>query len=428
MNLRLVNSDSGWALTVRINHFMAEAKNGLISPRTSDAPRSSLKFDSGPVWRKVLPVYLTVRITASILAWVGGTSIPNQPTLGVGDYAGTHFSRWFEIFFGLWERADSLWYVEIAKNGYGIPHDAAFMPLFPFLTRVVHTVSFLPWPVCALLVSNLAFLIGLGFVFRIARDLFDSETAERSIWYLALFPGSLFFLAGYTESLFLVLASGSWYFARRRSWFLAGILGGLLTLTRNFGCLIALPLLIELYPELNLLFRAKEFIRFFRNLLVFMIIPFALVCWLAYWHFKSGDSLAFVHQQGGWQRQGMLPWNTLVAGFRQAWDYSRGYPGGIYLIEAGAAAFGLLAALAAIWILPPSLTVLLWLGLLPALAAPYPGRMLMSYARFVSVLFPAFLVLAKLTRPSPLDQAVRVILAALFGLAVSLYAANQYMF
>ncbi|MBU6376827.1 MAG: hypothetical protein KGQ59_12570, partial [Bdellovibrionales bacterium] len=74
------------------------------------------------------------------------------------------------------------------------------------------------------------------------------------------------------------------------------------------------------------------------------------------------------------------------------------------------------------------LIALIWILLLPSLTAPFEGRMLMSCLRFVAVLFPVFLMIARqVTRPST-DQALRLSFASAYGIAVAMYVCNQYMY
>jgi hypothetical protein len=64
-------------------------------------------------------------------------------------------------------RWDAGWYLSIAQHGYsysGNPtqhHNIAFLPLYPLLCRMCYEVTGLSIPQCAILLSNLTFLLGL---------------------------------------------------------------------------------------------------------------------------------------------------------------------------------------------------------------------------------------------------------------------------
>ncbi|MBU6376635.1 MAG: hypothetical protein KGQ59_11605, partial [Bdellovibrionales bacterium] len=254
--------------------------------------------------RIALRVFLTAKVVATVSAALGLAAFPSGNHLAQQGYAKPAYTHWFEIVFGAWERADAIWYLGIARNGYTIdPAAHAFMPLYPILIRLVD--SLLPFPpiVAALILSHLAFLLGLFFFYRLALTEADAPTAERALFYLALFPGALFFFAPYTEALFFCLAVGSFLSARSNRWWLAGFLGLLLSLTRNVGVLFAAPLLLEwirqrrAYPKKPIL----------STLLAIGLVPIGLMGWMAYCGWKSGDVLIFVHQQSQWQRQPLAP-------------------------------------------------------------------------------------------------------------------------
>jgi hypothetical protein len=82
-------------------------------------------------------------------------------------------------------------------------------------------------------------------------DLFDASTARRALFYVAFAPYALFYFAGYTESLFLLLCLMMFFFLSRAqkgnssiSWWLAGFCGLLTAISRPQGLLLALPFLV----------------------------------------------------------------------------------------------------------------------------------------------------------------------------------------
>ncbi|KKS44799.1 MAG: hypothetical protein UV07_C0003G0034 [Candidatus Azambacteria bacterium GW2011_GWB1_42_17] len=135
----------------------------------------------------------------------------------------------------LYSRAnfDGFHYVRIAQRGYGYAQEA-FFPLYPNLIRFF-TTYLKNYVVSGLLISNLSFLVSLMFLVRIIKLDFSYLKAPAVIAILLLFPTSLYFGSVYTESLFLALVTGSFYFARTKKWWLAGILGALASYTRFVG-------------------------------------------------------------------------------------------------------------------------------------------------------------------------------------------------
>lgn len=141
----------------------------------------------------------------------------------------------------------------IANEGY-TADTAAFFPLYPVLIR---TVSIL-WPLfgqpepdrvglipAAFIVSNLAALGAVAALYRLARlDMSESE-AQRGLFYFLIFPAAFFLTAIYTESLFILWAAVSFYFARQGRWLWAGLVGALAMLTRATAVALLAGLAVE---------------------------------------------------------------------------------------------------------------------------------------------------------------------------------------
>jgi len=143
---------------------------------------------------------------------------------------------------GVWERFDTLWYIQISRHGYDNPIPTVFYPLYPALIRVVSVVTRSDLA-AALLIST----AGSFFLFWGALRLFELDypppTAFRALLLWVAWPASFAFFAGYPDSLLLALVVWAIYFARSGSWLPAGALGLFAGLTKALGCLTALPLL-----------------------------------------------------------------------------------------------------------------------------------------------------------------------------------------
>jgi Gpi18-like mannosyltransferase len=105
---------------------------------------------------------------------------------------------------------------------------------------------------------------------------------------LLVFPTSFYLGAVYTESFFLFLALLFFLLLKQRRFGWAALIAGLAAGTRLVGSLLALSLLIELYPYLKS-----------RRSLA-LLLPLSISGLLAYMYFlwqKFGDPLAFIHVQ-----------------------------------------------------------------------------------------------------------------------------------
>lgn len=375
-------------------------------------------------WKIAIVVFLIVRILASATALIAYTTVPPNPIVRADNYAKPSYSCNFEILLGVWERSDALWYINIAKNGYRPgSKSAVFMPLYPMTIRAVRWITRLPWLACALLVSNACLILALFALYRLAVMETDRDTARRAVWYQALFPGSLFLLAPYTESLYLALATLAFLAARNRKWSLAGLAGAALGVTRNMGVLIIVPLAVEFYLQ-----RKQESPPSLLRGGWLLMIPTGFISYLFSCYLRTGNFLEFIQQQSGWQRQFMMPWTTVAEGIKQAYQFAGSPSGGIYVMEAAAAVGMIGLAVYSFKKISLPLSLFAWLHLLPPLFAPFPGRMLLSFVRFSAVIFPLFITLAATVRNRHLDNLVKTLFAGLYGLSVALYVASQNMF
>ena len=143
-----------------------------------------------------------------------------------------------------WQRWDTLHYQAIAERGYTAFENALFVPpLYPLLIQGVSFALDENTLFSGILISNIAYLLGLIAFYRYAfEESKDEKISGRSLVYLASFPAAFYFLAAYTESLFLLSASLTLLFTLQRKWFPAGIWGGLAALSRLTGAILIIPL------------------------------------------------------------------------------------------------------------------------------------------------------------------------------------------
>jgi Gpi18-like mannosyltransferase len=295
---------------------------------------------------------------------------------------------------------DTQWYTDIAHHGYEWKKSvgtspAAFFPLYPLLIRVGVILTHRSYLGVALAISNLCFLGALGYLWRLACWEFDPDAAGRTVLYLAVFPTALFFFAGYTESLFLLLTVASFYYFRRREWLLAGVLGALASATRVTGILLLVPFAYEYARYSNFSWRKLDA----RGIVGLLLVPAGLIAFMIYLRSTVGDAFAFGHYQAAWQKVFTLRlWAGTLESIRQ-----------ILVVQPWASFFEVhnvinLAALVlflgttilAARRLPVAYTLYLgafWLVTLtsPAIANGYPVP-LISMSRYVVTLFPVFMV------------------------------------
>jgi len=344
------------------------------------------------------------------VAWFSRAVLPS----GYAPSRGWAFSPhwWLDI----WGRWDSGWYFSIVANGYTPIANAegqrntAFSPLYPYLVRLIHNL-FIPKSVqtpgtvllVAAFVSNVAFLAALTLLYTlIVRKWNRPAVARAAVIYLCVYPTSFIFSSFYTESLYLFLSLAMFHAAERRKWLPAGLIGGLATLTRSVGVMGLIPL--------GILFLKKER-RLKWNLLWLGLIPLGLLIYGFLAYQVTGDPFEIRNVHKAWEENHMdWPWHALFFP-HPPYPYMQQVDQVMTLLFIGLSILSLRCDLG------------LGTWALLNLLVPLTLTNLISMTRFISVVFPAFVVLADWGERWPwLHQAVLISFAILLGGLMVLWA------
>ena len=346
-------------------------------------------------------------------------------------------------FTDVWARWDSVWFLRVAEHGYSSATgwDTAFYPLYPALVAVLGTIFIGHYVVAGLVISLAASLGAFVLLHRLGEERLGAEGARRTVLYLAVFPMSLFLIAVYSESLFLLLAVAAFMLAERGRWLPAWGVTGLAILTRIAG--------VALLPALAFMaWRSPDR----RRALAGLALPFVLfAAYPAYLAASTGDAWAFVRSQGHWNRHLSYagPLGGIWQGLRGGWAAIEQFASGSHThnywpvvsikdsdpmrtaaINLGALLFLVLF----LW-----LSVVAWRRLGTAyglyclaslaipLSVPSSRWPLYSMPRFGLVAFPVFLALAVVGGRPRLHTAILATSAILLGVAVSEWALWQWV-
>ncbi|MFN8565701.1 MAG: mannosyltransferase family protein [Anaerolineae bacterium] len=146
-----------------------------------------------------------------------------------------------ESIFGVWRRWDAVHYLDLAANGYRVEHPGptVFGLLTPFSIRAVDAVLPGSLDLAAAVFETLAFGLALTLVYKVGETYYgDADLGRWALIVTALLPLSYFFAAPMSESIYLAMTLGVFYFGARRRWWLAAICGVLATLARSQGILL----------------------------------------------------------------------------------------------------------------------------------------------------------------------------------------------
>jgi hypothetical protein len=282
---------------------------------------------------------------------------------------------------GIWERFDTLWFLRIAEHGYDRPMAVIFYPLYPAAIRLAS--GLMPAIAAALLVSTVAAFFALLGLLRLAADELSEVGRLRMLLLVCAWPASFVLFAGYADSLTLALVVWAVAFAREAArktarearWEAATACGLLAGLARPSGVLVFIPLAL-------MAFRSRQ-----TRSLVLALTPLGLLSYWGWLRWSGRVSVVEAYRL----HQGM----TMVPPWRGLWEALR-------LIVTGHDAL-LAIKLAVVMVFAVvslrrqsriqvrledkafALAVILQMLM-------YTGRPLLGAARYLLMVYPAFLV------------------------------------
>lgn len=365
----------------------------------------------------VLAVMVSTRVGLTIVGVLTVALLPSGHPTEVSPATGI-------TVLDVWTRWDGPFYAGIAASGYDArppQPNIVFFPLYPALIRVIGAIggdgSLRLW-VAALGISLVSLVTAVGYLIALARMDFGEHVARRAALFLLVFPTSLFLSATYPESLFLALSVASFYYARRGTWWLVGLLGLAASLTRPYGALLVIPLGFE-----YLLQREFDVRRIRPDVLWIGLVPMGLPMYLGYLAWKFQDPGVMGAAQAIWGRGFVAPWEVL-ARYLEGPVIAHGFSTlGSSLVDLSFAAFFTAMVIFAWRRLRPTYAVYSTVLLAAFLSA---GKFV-SVPRFGLALFPVFLGLALLADEGSGHDAVVSLSLVLAALAMALFATVRWV-
>jgi hypothetical protein len=343
-----------------------------------------------------LGTFLAARVLLSVVGIAGVGAIATDPlylrlALDAREHPPT--PGWHDAIDGT-DRWDALWFERIATDGYGDGDaTAAFFPAYPIISGAVMRATGLSATVASLIVSNVAFAGALVVLYALTTLELSEALARKTVVLAAFLPTSFFFLAPYSESLFLLASLLTFWFARRDRWWMAGLAGALAAATRSIGIVLIPALAIEAWRHRDGDGDPRgRGTRLAATGLV-ALGPFA---YGAAWFAMNGNALEPLDAQTRWERTLTFPTSTLGHGLSLGLR-GLGDPRGVFWSVDIAFAVAAIALLAIGWrkLRSPYRTFAA-LSLLVPLCYPFPPRPLLSFPRFAIVIFPLYWVIARL--------------------------------
>ncbi len=278
-----------------------------------------------------LILWILLRILTSIIAGIASSIRPlTSIELRIPFYPpSAPLSDWLDrAFLSPWLRWDAEWYQRIVIQGYSATDGTAqFHPLYPWLGTILTRIGFSPL-FSLLVISALAGIILLYFFFKLAKLDLQSKDATFALMLFCFAPPAFILFAPYPEALFLLWVVLCIYFARLKKWWLASLMGGLATLTRQQGIILLIPVAWELWENFNR--NPGSLTKYWREWFALTLIPLGYLIWLIYrafflfdlkidWGSVHGFIYSFLISSSASQvvqvQQFLWPWQAIYLSF-----------------------------------------------------------------------------------------------------------------
>ena len=289
-----------------------------------------------------------------------------------------HSGLFPEDFLKSFANWDGGHYLGIA-DGYDKTFQYAFFPLYPLLVSLLGKITG-DILTAGIIISAASSLLALNLLYKLVVIEYNKELAKKTILALLFFPTSFYLLTVYSEGLFLLLAAGTFYFARKNQLVAATVFAALSSATRLAGLAVVLGLFTNIYLSGGL--KRKNWFTVFA--------PLGFLLYSFYLYRQTGDPFYFITAESNWQRQLVVPGLAFIESFK-----ALTVPGFIEknfsaFLDFVFAVFGL-GLLIKIWRkLSPDYAVFAAVSFVMPLFSPT----LLALPRYLLTIFPVFIVLS----------------------------------
>ncbi|GEM_PF-344067 len=312
-------------------------------------------------------------------------------------------------------RSDGAWYISIARSGYDKEpfnlekeHNWAFFPLYPLVVRAVASITG-NYRLVGIALSNLFFFLALILLHKTVLAFgYDKGLANRVIFYVAAFPASYFFSLPWTASLLLLVTVGSFLAAKRGVWWLAGVCAGLASATHYRGIFL-FPALLIFYWQCHWPFKLRA------NILWLLLAPAGLLVFMGYLYAVTGNAFAFADAQAVWKVRWGFFLQPLLTFIISPFELSAGW--NFRMLNFAAAATALVCGVA--WVRRREWAWAFYIFI--SVITPLSTVTLEGHTRYMTVVFPLFVMLAIRGRSPLIDQTIRTIFLVMLTLMTAFF-------
>lgn len=191
------------------------------------------------IFKFVTLIFSGWRVGLFLVTFLGLSIVPNitQPVYDINPPSP------YIIYWERWANWDGAHFLSIAQNGYQ-PYQVVFFPLYPILIKFASFIIINQfW--AGFIISQIFTILALYYLYKLVLLDYKKPISEKAVILLLAFPTSFYLGAVYSESLFLALILSSFYYARKKNYFLASILSGFSAITRIIGICVIVAIWVE---------------------------------------------------------------------------------------------------------------------------------------------------------------------------------------
>lgn len=395
-------------------------------------------------WKETARVFLLSRlliltITTGCILFLPGLIPGYLQSISSGMYP-VFKPQSLNLLFLSWLRWDEKPFLNISYFGYKHTPDVAFFPLWPLLRHLggllLGNVFPASYYLAGLLLANLLFFFALALLYVLVANTFDQFIARRALLYLTFSPYALFFFAGYSESLFLLLCVAMFLFlqrGKRLDWWLAGLCGMLATLTREVGLLLAIPFSVlyvqRFWPYIQL--SRQDLARRLVTYLPVALIPMGLIVYMIYLYIDKGNPWLFtIEESAVWGRHLTFPPVTLILTIQAFFQEPLFVLQLENLLNLAIVVLSFIILVVGWRLLPLHYSVFTLLMILLSLSVPMyipQFEPLLSQPRFILVLFPFAIIFAIWSKHPRFHRVCFILSITFFILNTALFVSNIWV-
>src|SRR3989344_9042564 len=135
-----------------------------------------MKLFTDPYVKRIILIFIAWRLILFTIAYLSPSLIPEIKQTYPYRYVliDSGLSYWIWSFGNF----DGVHYLRLAQEGYtNLQFTQAFFPVYPILIKLTSFITFGNYLIAGLLISNLAFLLGLLIFYKLVKENFDEKTA-----------------------------------------------------------------------------------------------------------------------------------------------------------------------------------------------------------------------------------------------------------